>query len=143
MMHGQKNIKLLHHFSVCRRVQNIGNHPFSLKKKLTFKNTVIRQSRGMLTLNSGRQPYVRPVRNNENRLNSRVGTITSNFVSYKFRTAVPFECQTDGLYINAALVRVKKDFFFISLTTLHIRKCLIEKLLRLIDTILCVKYRFL
>ena len=29
------------HFSVCRRVQNIGNHPLSFKK-LTFKHTVIK-----------------------------------------------------------------------------------------------------
>lgn len=118
----------LHHFSFCRRVQNIGNRPFSFKN-LTFKNTVIRQSRGMRTLNSGRQPYIRPLRNNENRLNSRVGIITLNWVSYKVRTAVPLDCQTVRLCINGALVRVKFVCSCISLTTLHIQKCLIEKLL--------------
>ena len=79
-----------------------------VSKKLTFKYTVIRQSRGMRTLNSGRQPYVRPVRNNENRSNSIVGIITLNFVSYKVRTAVPFDYQTVSLYINAALVRERE-----------------------------------
>jgi hypothetical protein len=67
----------------------------------------------MRTLKSGRQPYVRPVRNNDNRLNSRVGIITLNWVSYKFRTAVPLDCQTVSLYINAALVRVKKQKVFV------------------------------
>jgi hypothetical protein len=93
--------------AVCKILGNPPPPPFSFKK-LPFKNTVIRQYRGMRTLNSGRQPYVRQVRNNENKLNSRVGTITLNFVSYKVRTAVPFDCQTVSLYINAALVRVKK-----------------------------------
>ena len=43
---------------------------------------------------NGRQPYVRPGRNNEYRWNSRVGTFTLSFVSYKVQRAVPFDCQS-------------------------------------------------